>query len=78
MILRTFLRHNVLNNSILLFVLLFSIIHFTKPSLVYNKDGSFRDFGVGFRDKTIVSIWVVSIILAILCYIFVSYFTYSI
>jgi hypothetical protein len=76
--LKTFLRHNVLNNSILLFILLFSIIHFTKPSLIYNKDGSFRIFGVGFRDKTIISIWVVSIILAILCYIFVSYFTYSI
>lgn len=76
--LRTFLKHNILNNSILLFVILFSIIHFTKPSLIYNKDGSFRQFGVGFRDKTIISIWVVSIILAILSYIFVSYYTYSI
>jgi hypothetical protein len=76
--LRTFLKHNILNNSILLFVILFSIIHFSKPSLMYNSDGSFRDFGVGFRDKTVISIWVVSIVLAILSYIFVSYFSYSI
>jgi len=73
---KTILRHNILNNSILLFVILFSIIHFTKPSLVYNKDGSFRNFGVGFRDKTIVSIWVVSIVLAIFSYITISYIAY--
>jgi len=74
--LRTFLKHNILNNSILLFVILFSIMHFYKPSLVYNKDGGFRDFGVGFRDKTVISIWVVSIILAILSYVSVSYIAY--
>jgi hypothetical protein len=51
-------------------------MHFYKPSLVYNKDGGFRDFGVGFRDKTVISIWVVSIILAILSYVSVSYIAY--
>lgn len=70
--LKTFVRIYRLNISIFLFVILFSIIHFIKPSLVYNKDGSYRHFGVGYRDKTIVSIWVVSIILAILCYMTVS------
>lgn len=71
--LKTVVRIYRLNISIILFVILFSIIHFIQPSLLYNKDGSFRQFGVGYRDKTVVSIWVVSIILAILCYIGVSY-----
>lgn len=70
--LRTLVRHYRLNLSILLFIVLFSIINFIKPGLIYNKDGSYRAFGVGSRDKTIISIWVVAIVLAILCYVGVS------
>ena len=72
---KTIVRIYKLNISIILFVVLFSLIHFLQPSLVYNKDGSFRQFGVGYRDKTVVSIWVVAIILAILCYMAVSLYT---
>jgi len=67
--LRTFLRIYRLNLSILLFVILFSIIHYLKPGLLYNKDGSYRQFGVGYRNKTVISVWITSIILAILCYL---------
>jgi hypothetical protein len=72
--LRTFIRIYRLNISIFLFIILFSIIHYIKPSLIYNKDGSFRKFGVGYRDKTVISIFIVSIILAILCYVFIGYY----
>ena len=70
---KTILRRHVLNVSIILFIVLFTIIHNLKPDLVYNKDGSFREFGVGYREKTILSAWVVSIVLAIFCYIFISF-----
>jgi hypothetical protein len=70
--LRTFIRHYRLNISILLFIIIFTTIHLIQPSLLYNKDGSFRKFGVGSQDKTVISIWVIAIILAILCYISVS------
>lgn len=71
------LRYNKLNVSILLFLIFFSLIHFTKPALLYNPNGSFREFGVGYRNKTVISIWIVSIILAILCYLaVVSYLAY--
>ena len=78
MTLKSILRRYVLNFSILLFIILFTMIHIIKPSLVYDKDGSFKKFGVGYREKTIISAWVVSIILAIICYIFVSYLAYSV
>jgi hypothetical protein len=29
-------------------------IHITKPALMYNDDGGFRPFGVGYRHKTII------------------------
>jgi hypothetical protein len=37
-------------------------------------DGSFREFGVGYKNKTVIPIWVVSIIIAILCYLAISYY----
>jgi hypothetical protein len=60
--------------AIILFVVLLFIIHTLKPSLIYNTDGSFRSFGVGYKNKTVVPIWLVSICLAILSYLAVSYY----
>jgi len=75
---KNILKRYVLNFSIFLFIILFTIIHIIRPSLVYNKDGSYRQFGVGYREKTIISILVVSIVLAIFCYIFVHLLAYSV
>ena len=40
-----------------------------KPLCFYNKDGSIRHFGVGYKNKTILPIWLLSIVLGILCYL---------
>ena len=69
-----FIRYHKLNVSIVLFLILFSVIHFTKPGFVYDTDGAFRPFGVGYRHKTVIPIWVLSIILAILSYLAVLYY----
>ena len=74
MYLKGFVRYHKLNVTIFLFLILFTLIHITKPTLVYDKDGSFREFGVGYRHKTVIPIWIVSIVLAILCYLAVSYY----
>ena len=42
-------------------------------SLIYEEDGSFRQFGVGYKHKTVIPIWFISIILSILTYTFVRY-----
>jgi hypothetical protein len=69
-----FVRYHKVNVAIFIFLVLFTAIHLLKPGLFYDKDGSFREFGVGYRHKTVIPIWVLSIILAILCYIAVSYY----
>ena len=74
LITKNFVYANKLNISIFLFVLFFSLIHTAKPGLLYNKDGSFREFGVGYRNKTVIPIWIVAIVLAILCYLYVIYY----
>jgi hypothetical protein len=74
MYLKGFVRYHKLNVTIFIFLVLFTLVHLLKPGLVYDKDGSFREFGVGYRHKTVIPIWVVSIVLAILSYIAVSYY----
>lgn len=66
-----FVRLNIVNISILLFLVLFSIIHYLKPGFIYNKEGGFRPFGVGYKHKTVVPMWLIAIFLAILCYMLV-------
>jgi amino acid permease len=66
---KNFIRVNKSAVAIVLFVALFSLIHFVKPGLLYTKDGAFREFGVGYRQKTVVPIWGIAIILAIVSYL---------
>ena len=57
--------------AIFLFVILFSIFHNIKPGFAYGNDGEFRPFGIGYRNKTVVPVWIVAIVLAILTFLFV-------
>jgi hypothetical protein len=68
-----FIRENKLMVAILLFIVFFSAIHSLKPRMIYNEHGGFRQFGIGYKQKTIVPIWIASILLAILCYVAVYY-----
>jgi uncharacterized membrane protein YozB (DUF420 family) len=72
--LRTFTRNNTTLVSIIIFLVIFIIIQMLKPAFLYNKDGSLREFGVGYKNKTIVPLWLFSIILGILCYVLVLYY----
>jgi hypothetical protein len=67
------LRNNRLIISIVVFLILISAIHLTKPKLMYNEQGGFRQFGIGYKQKTVVPIWIASIILAVLSYLLIYY-----
>jgi len=51
----------------LFYVLLVILIVLAKPSIIFDKDGSIKPFGVG-EDKTMFSLGVFSIVLAIVSY----------
>lgn len=75
--LKIFIGKNKLNVSLLIFLVLFFTIHYLKPTIVYDENGEFRPFGVGYRHKTVIPIWLVAIITAIFSYLFVlSYLAY--
>ncbi len=71
---RAYIRENATLFAIILFLIMFGSIQMMKPACLYNKDGSIREFGVGYRNKTILPIWLLSLILGILSYLFVMYY----
>ncbi len=60
--------------SIVLFLMAFSAMHTWKPTIIYNKSGMFRPFGVGHSQTTILPIWLATMYLAILSYLAVIWF----
>jgi hypothetical protein len=71
---KNWVRVNKTTTAMLIFVLLFGTIHWLKPSLFYTEEGGFREFGVGYKQKTVVPIWLAAIFLSILSYLAVLYF----
>jgi hypothetical protein len=58
--------------SLLFFVLLMILIAVSKPSIVFNPDGSLKEFGIG-DDKTMFSLGVFTVVVAI-----ISFYTFCI
>ena len=71
---QNFIHTNIPFVSILLFVLFYSFILYSKPGFLYNPDGSLRQFGVGYKNKTILPCWLLAIVLGVLSYLAVLYY----
>ena len=71
---KIYIQQNITFFSIILFVVVFSLIQVMKPAFLYNIDGSIREFGVGYKNKTIMPVWLLSILLGILSYVAVLAF----
>jgi hypothetical protein len=72
--LKNFVRIHKVNIAIFIFLVVFSTLHFLKPQLIYNDEGGFRPFGLGYRNKTVVPAWLIAIIIAIFSYLGVLYY----
>lgn len=69
-----FIKKNQTLISIILFLIIYFIIQLDHPLFIYNINGSLKQFGVGYKNKTILPVWLLSIVLGILCYIAVKYY----
>jgi hypothetical protein len=74
---KTYVRENITLVAVILFIIIFGTIQMMKPACFYNRDGSIREFGIGYRNKTILPIWLLSLVLGILCYLAVLYYINS-
>tara|TARA_B100002052_G_C15461368_1_gene410033 strand:- start:315 stop:539 length:225 start_codon:yes stop_codon:yes gene_type:complete len=59
----------MLQTTLLLYIITSVVIYQLKPSFMFHKDGSFKQFGVG-REKTIYPYWLVTTIFGILIYLY--------
>jgi hypothetical protein len=71
---KKFVRLNKVLFAIMIFIIVFMAIHVYKPALMYNDDGGFRPFGVGYKHKTVIPMWVASIVVAIFSYLAVLWY----
>ena len=70
---RAVVRKHIVTTAILIYVFLYGIILCIKPHFLFNKDGSLREFGVGYKKRTIIPAWLLSILLGIISYYIVLY-----
>jgi hypothetical protein len=71
---RTFIRNHITAVSIIIYIVVFCLVQAFKPGFIYNEDGSLKQFGLGVRQKTVIPIWLIALILAIFSYLFVLYY----
>ena len=68
------IRQHVVTISIIMYISIYMFIMYLKPSFIFNKNGSLREFGIGSRNKTIIPIWFLAIFIATLSYFSVMYY----
>jgi hypothetical protein len=71
---RTFIRNNITLVSIIIFAIIFISVQLMKPGFLYKRDGSVREFGIGYKNKTILPVWLFSLLLGIMSYLVVLYY----
>jgi hypothetical protein len=74
---RNFIRQNITSISIIIYIILYALIIAYKPGFIYNADGTLRQFGVGLKKRTVIPIWLLAIVLAIITYFSVLYYIAS-
>lgn len=74
---KSYIRENITLVSVAMFVVIFGTIQYMKPACFYNRDGSIREFGVGYSSKTILPVWLLSLLLGLVCYLTVLYYVRS-
>ena len=74
MLTRNFIRNHITSFAILIFITSYVVIIMSKSSLIYNKDGSLREFGIGYSTRSVLPCWLISILLAIISYFAVLYY----
>jgi len=60
---------NPLTIAIVIFIIAFYSLNVMRPAFLYNADGSLREFGLNSSRKTVLPVWFVALLMAIVSYI---------
>ena len=68
---------NRLTIVIFIFIILYSIIVILKPEMIFNnRSDCLRQFGVGYKNTSIIPLWLISVLFAIVSYFLVLYISH--
>ena len=70
---RAFVASHMTTIAIFIFVVLFGLMNYIKPGVLYNSDGSLREFGLGRKRATVLPLWLAVLLVAIFSYLGVWY-----
>ena len=70
----SFIKRNIIMFSLIIFIISYVTINIVKPNFLYNDNMTLREFGIGYRKKTVLPLWLISIVLAIMSYFSILYF----
>ena len=69
-------KENILLLSVFIYLFVFYIFTMVvKPSFLFNTQGDIKHFGLGYLNKTIIPIWLFSLMIAVFSYLFILYFS---
>jgi hypothetical protein len=71
---KSYIKRNLVMFSLIIFVISYVTLNMAKPTFLYNDNKTLRDFGIGYRKKTVLPLWIISIVLAILSYFSILYY----
>lgn len=61
--------------ALVLFVISYGIVYITRPAFLFTKPSDVpREFGIGYKNRTILPLWLFSIVLGLLCYFIALYY----
>jgi hypothetical protein len=69
-----FIKSNIAMVSIIIYITIYCIIIYIKPSFLYNKNGTLREFGIGTKNNTVIPAWLLAILISISSYFCVLYY----
>ena len=72
--LKMYSKENTTLVAVALFLIIFCLINTMKPSCFYHKNNSIREFGIGYKNKTILPIWLLSLVLGYLSVLYYAKF----
>ena len=70
---KIFIKNNITLFAMIIFIFLYLIIVYLKPSFIFEKNGNIRNFGIGTKKKTVIPLWFAAIILSIMSYFCLMY-----
>ena len=68
-----FQRYKI-QSAIIIFIILYVSIIMTQPRFCFDEDGNILQFGLNYKNKTIIPIWLLTVLFGILSYFAIYYY----